>query len=559
MDRKYVPAIGPRGAKLMILGESPGHEELKNGIPFCGPSGKELDRLLQDSGISRNDCWVSNVCKYFVPFNEKGDKIPFQVRASRASIDLVKELEDLQTEINEIKPNCILALGGTALWAITGKTKISNFRGSILHGRGIKTVGTYHPAHLLHQSIGSEIKGYWNRQVMVFDFKRAKAQSAFPELRLPQRNLEICRSSYQLYEFLSQYKSKIPSVDIEAGGHCLPICIGIAFNPNHGMCIPLWNKDGISSIPDSDLTQIWLLLADFLAKVEGVIGQNFNYDRDKLLRLGFTVKRILSDCMYKSFAINPELPKGLAFNTSIYTEEPYYKDEGMYEGSLNDLFIGCSRDACVTYEINTNMDSDLDEIGQRKYYENYLMKLPDMYWNIEKQGVGLDDVARDRLIRKYIEWDERLRYRLYKLVGAEINCNSWQQVGTLLFDNLKLPRKLNTGEEALTELINSPTVRNKGEEVIEILENILENRRVRKSISTYLMALPDFDGRMRTTYFPCLETGRSSTGQQDPPIRPKIEVRDEEGKKKKKVMGIAFQTITKHGDVGNDIREMMVP
>lgn len=558
MEPKYVPALGPRGAKLMILGESPGIEELKQGKPFVGPSGKELNRLLSDAGINREDCWISNVCKYFVPFNEKKEKIPFTVRALRHGIDLKAELESLQNEINEIKPNCILALGGTALWAMTGKTKISNFRGSILHGRGIKTVSTYHPAHLLHSSTGGEIKGYWNRLVMVFDFKRAKKQSTFPELVLPQRNLEICRSSYQLYEFLNQYKGQIPSIDIEAGGHCLPICIGIAFGPKHGLCVPLWNKEGLSNIPDSDLTQIWLLLSDFLSKVDGVIGQNFNYDRDKLLRLGFIVKKIKDDCMIKSFAINPELPKGLAFNTSLYTEEPFYKDEGMYEGSLNDLFTGCARDACVTYEINEAMNKDLDEINQRKYYENYLMKLPDMYRVIENQGMGLDDESRNRLIRRYIEWDERLRYRLYQLVGAEVNCNSWQQVGTLLFDNLKLPRKLSTGEEALTELINSPIVRKQGEKVIEILENILENRRVRKSISTYLMALPDFDGRMRTTYFLCLETGRSSTGQQDPPIRPQVEVKDEEGKKKKKNLGMAFQTISKHSEFG-DIREMLIP
>jgi len=73
------------------------------------------------------------------------------------------------------------------------------------------------------------------------------------------------------------------------------------------------------------------------------------------------------------------------------------------------------------------------------------------------------------------------------------------------------------------------------------------------------MALPDYDGRMRTTYFPCLDTGRTSTSQQDPPIRPTVEVIDENGKKKIKVLGTAFQTMTKHGDIGADIRGMYVP
>jgi hypothetical protein len=67
---------------------------------------------------------------------------------------------------------------------------------------------------------------------------------------------------------------------------------------------------------------------------------------------------------------------------------------------------------------------------------------------------------------------------------------------------------------------------------------------------------------MRSSIFICLETGRSSTSQQDPPIRPVVEYRDrEDGKnvKKKQSRGMAFQTITKHGDIGNDIRKMFIP
>ena len=100
-------------------------------------------------------------------------------------------------------------------------------------------------------------------------------------------------------------------------------------------------------IPDSDLATIWVMLAQLLREKD-IVGQNFNYDRDKLRRLGFTVRRIISDTMLKAFAINPELPKGLAFITSIYTREPFYKDEGMYEGSIRDLLLGCARELCHT-------------------------------------------------------------------------------------------------------------------------------------------------------------------------------------------------------------------
>ena len=86
--------------------------------------------------------------------------------------------------------------------------------------------------------------------------------------------------------------------------------------------------------------------------------------------------------------------------------------------------------------------------------------------------------------------------------------------------------------------------------------------KLKKHSQTYLYSPTDFDGRMRTSYFICLETGRSSTQQQNPPIRPTVEY-DGYGKKVKKLKkqqsrGMAFQTITKHGDIGADIRRILV-
>jgi uracil-DNA glycosylase family 4 len=558
MEHKYIPGMGAISPKLMILGEAPAREETLAGKPFVGASGRELDRLLKDAGISRSETWITNVCKYEVPANVGGKKSSFYARAVAHGIDMDKQLEELQVEINGVRPNVILALGGTALWALSGKTKISKFRGSILWGMGCKFVPTYHPAHLLHSTSGGEIKGYWNRQVMIFDMKRAHAESLSPAYELPSRTLQIAQNSSELYTFLETYKnSNKLSVDIEAGGHCLPICVGLAFNKYHGMTVPLWNQDKISNIPQADLANMWVMLARVLWEKD-IVGQNFNYDRDKLRRLGFSIKRIYSDTMLKAFAINPELPKGLAFNTSIYTREPFYKDEGMYEGSIRDLLLGCARDACVTYEINDAMDADLKELGMEKFYNNFLMTLPDFYAEIENNGFFVNEEKRIELIEKYVEWDERLGYEMFQIVGEDINPNSPPQVYSLLFDNWKLPRRPGTGEEELTALLN---LKNgvKHQPYRDWIEKCLERRKVKKAISTYLLALPDYDGKMRTTCFMCLETGRTSTGQQDPPIRPKVDLVGKGRAKDMKVMGTAFQVFTKHGDVGSDVRGMYEP
>src|SRR5712692_4941125 len=394
----YVPGIGNKNAKIVLVGESPSYVEEQTLTPFTGPSGKLLNELLHDAGINRADCWITNVSKYFVPPNIPPKKIPFSIRAHSVGISIEKCIDELRIELQQLQPNIVVALGATALWALTGKSRIQAFRGSILSGmNGLKVVGTYHPAHILHQE--GEVKGYWNKQILFFDLKRVKQQSAFPEVKLPSRSLNICANSAQLYDFIRRNKNNDkPAIDIEAM-HCIPICIGIAFNRHEGLTVPLWNSNEISTIPTSDLVSIWNYLSELLAK-HRVVGQNFGYDRDKIRRLGLIIGGLASDTMLKSFVINPELPKNLAFNTSIYTEEPYYKDEGMYEGSLRDLLIGCAKDACVTKEIDLAMDADIDNLNLRPFYENFILQLHDLYLHIENNGLYTDLQIREKLIKK---------------------------------------------------------------------------------------------------------------------------------------------------------------
>lgn len=572
MSDNYVPGMGPTSPRIMLLGEAPTTMDVIKKRPFANT--RELDLLLKDAGIQKGNCWMTNVFKEPIPASPTKKKIPAFVRAEQAGLNIRQSLLELQTEINGVKPNIIIGLGGTALWALTGikprgkKKKneddrvslphggITDYRGSILFGMGRKVVCTYNPAQLDWNASDIEFNGYWNRQVIINDLKRGLEESFDEKLNLPQRTIEICKSSEQFARFREMYKNKMEmAVDIEAGGHFLPAAIGFAFTRTHAMVVPLWNINEYKFIPDSDMARMWLHVSELLYEKE-IIGQNFNYDRDKIRRIGFIIRRLKSDIMLKCHAINPELPKSLAFNTSIYTKEPFYKNEGMYEGSFDDLLLGCGRDCCVTKEIDEVTEPELEEIGQKSYFYNFMMKWPELYLLMENTGFKVDYDKRDDLLRKYVAWTEKLQYELFLLTGFNLNVNSPKQVNFLLFEELKLPRRAGTSEEELTSLLNLQSFTDESKRTI--VEKILEKRRVDKSIGTYLMALPDYDGRMKTTYFPCLDTGRSKTGQQEPPIRPTIDIVDN-GKKKKKCMGTAFQTITKHGDIGQDIRSMYIP
>lgn len=555
MEHIYVPGKGNANAQLVILGQFPSYEEEKTLEPFTGPGGRETDRILKAANIDRSSCWLTNVSKFQIPFT--GDKKKsFVTRCQEAGVDIEQQIDDLRREIQSINPNCILALGKVALWALTGKQELDDYRGSILSTwLGIKLVATYHPAQFLHQD-EHNLKEYWKRQVCIFDFKRAKEESLTRELQLPSRTLYVARNSSDVYQFINDHE-KYPSFaeDIEAED-CIPTCIGLAFNRHVGMTVDLWN--GIS---DADLASSWMQIAKLNRNPnKKKIGQNFKYDEDKITRLGLGIDKLWSDTMLKAFAINPELPKTLAFNGSTYTREPFYKNEGMYQGSKQDLFIGCARDACVTIEVDEEQQKDIDEMGLERFYRNFLMRLHSLYLHIENEGFNTDTDIRDTLLRKYIQWDERLRYEMFKYTNNYINVNSWRQVDKLLYDTLKIPYRKGTGEEVLTSLLNNVV---KDELRRKVIENILEERRVKKTIGNNLAVVRDFDGKVRTTYFLCLDTGRSSTGQQDAPIRPSVEIieigEDGKKKKKKKSLGTAFQVMTKHGDIGPEVRSMYVP
>lgn len=558
MDDKhkvFIPGRGPVSANIVIVGEAPAENEILQGKCFVGATGQILDEMLKTVEIDKNRVYFTNAIKYMLgpKIDHLGRKIPPQIRLERIGQKWDDQIELLQEEIYKIDPHVIIALGGTALQALCNKpfSSIHKWRGSVILGMGHKVVPTFHPAGLFYQREAEEAH-YWMKNIIEFDLERAKKQGEFKDFRHPQRMLQICNSSYDLKNFLKDHENETElSVDIEAL-KCIPVCTGLAFTKHRAMSVPLWGQlpiGKVSDIPQPELVAMWLVLDQVLRdKRIKKIGQNFKYDEDKKRRLGFRINNFHADTLLMASCINPEFPKSLEFNTSIYTEEPYYKDEGgefaFGRSPISQLFYYNGRDAAVTREIKTGMDKDLAEMGLTEFYYDFYHQSHELFLDVENYGIQIDEEARKELMYKYQKWELEIKSKLWKLTGLEINANSPQQVAKLLFEVFKLPTRKGTGEEELTALLANQA---KKPDHIEAINLILLSRRVRKTRGTYIEALPDIDGRCRTSYFICgTETGRRSTQMLKPPVRPAK-------------CGVSWHTLTKHGDVGQDIRRLYKP
>jgi len=138
---------GLRRARVMLVGEQPGDREDREGSPFVGPAGRELDRALEAVGIDRTEAYVTNVVKHF-KFEERG-KRRLHKTPKRFEIDACRPW--LDEELRVVEPEALVLLGATAAKGILG----SSFRVTKERGRPLESdlapvvVATIHPSAIL--------------------------------------------------------------------------------------------------------------------------------------------------------------------------------------------------------------------------------------------------------------------------------------------------------------------------------------------------------------------------------------------------------------------------
>ena len=138
---------GDPHARVMLVGEQPGDEEDKKGLPFVGPAGRLLDKALAEAGVDREHLYVTNAVKHF-KWELRGKRRLHKTPAQR-EIDACHQW--LQGEIETVKPHVIVCLGSTAAKAVISK----NFKVSVQRGQFVESplapyvFATLHPSALL--------------------------------------------------------------------------------------------------------------------------------------------------------------------------------------------------------------------------------------------------------------------------------------------------------------------------------------------------------------------------------------------------------------------------
>jgi len=502
---------GPRTAKLVAVGEAPGATEHDSGVPFSGMSGQDLDRYLADVGIPRSEVFVTNVAHIRPPGNNFEWFLKPKMRP-----ELALGIIQLKKDIEEIRPNLVLALGDVPLRFLTNKHSITKYRGSVLEStlvKGQKVIGTFHPA--------SVFRMYQNKALIQLDMKRVVEEVKYPEIVQPKREIRVWPEGADWVE--EMYHAEWLSVDIETspgkGKHEL-ICTGFSDRPDRALVVPRTASGGEQ------------IIRRLLASPAKKCGQNFGqYDLTVLEDNGYEVVNFVWDIMYSHHALLLEaagggdevkmlrggkpgttspLRKGLGFQVSIYTKEPYYKDDGKLWSQTGDIgmfYRYNGYDAACTGEIRQVHDKELDTFGVRHVFEHEMAILP-LLRQMSRRGVKVDLPLRAAMQKQYESEVVNLQNFLDKSAGKPLNVKSVKDMHTLLYTTLKLPVKLHretkrptANKDAIVELA--------AKYGHPVLMTILEIRKRRDLIERYLNAGIDADGRMRCLFDPSgTRTGR---------------------------------------------------
>lgn len=519
-----IQASGPLDAKVLLVGEYPHEADLRKGEPFIGGAGFELTKMLAEAGLHRDSIYMTLVMKERIlsvaslVAEKKKDITPRHVlyKGKWVMPQVVDAVEALREEIKRVNPNVVCTSGNLALWALTGEWSSFNWRSSVMESDlipGLKVIPT------LPFSI---VNVQWNqRPIVVHDLKRVARHKDKPgvldrqyQFMIPTNNSnsEFEKFACKLVELtksaLTGRLSKI-GTDIETrAGHISSIAF--AWSNTEALCIPLMKTNDPEGFWDETQEAHLVYLMCELMRHVTVIGQNWNYDAQYIYRHWHFMCPNVVDTMIQQHSCFSNLPKNLAFLSSMYCEDHlYWKDdrtnweEGQDgEGEVQYWRYNCT-DAARTLAIhhvlsNVSKGMGLDAVNE------FQQSLRQRVLRTMIRGVRVDHKLRAQLSFDLMKEVAEREQWMQDVLGQTINIKSpaqmadffYRQMGQREIKNRKT-QSVTCNDEALHKIAQREPI------LLPVTRKIAELRSLGVFHSTFVQAGLDVDGRMRCTFNVC--------------------------------------------------------
>ncbi len=462
-----VPSVGPAPTRIMIVGEAPGATEEEQGLPFVGASGHELTNMLLEAGIRREDCFITNVCKYRPPKNDislwvdprKGVKLkdgtPVEyVRGKLTAFYVAEGIRELCQEIERVQPNIIIALGNTPLWALTGEVGIKNWRGSVLEtdtvarvdGTPFLVLPTYHPAYILRM--------WHERFVAVYDLKRFAQLQHVQAVKKPDYRFIIKPTFPGVMEQIDRAltlcerpEGFTSAFDIETHPPTRTLeSIAFSFSPLEAVCIPFFDLHGVDHNywnADEEFEIVKRLRTLMTHPGLHLIGHNWHYDSQYIARLWGFVPNLSFDTMWAQHVVFPGLQKSLAFCASIYADYySYWKEErkvkDLTPATQDENWIYNCKDVAYTHEIMGPLTTVI-KARKLEFVFKRQMELYRPVLDVMLRGCKVNLVRRKKMQEAIAAEIAKHEAAINAMLAQEFNVRSPKQMQTLLYTELRLP------------------------------------------------------------------------------------------------------------------------
>lgn len=409
---------GSGGEGVLIVGEALGEDEAKAGKAFVGKTGQLLERIIyrtHDAERARpldfdRDFWITNIIRCRPPGNKLAGEAYEEEAIRRCNHFLVDT-------VAELKPRAIVAVGGTALRALTSYAGIDRLRGYTFSFQGIPVVGTFHPSYLVRGKIHLA-------RVVQNDILKAVTIARHG---VPARSIRYALhpTAAEAWEYLKAYEEDITrtlafdietpwgtvgekddeiwDTQVEDNANYTILRISFSYAEHTAITVP-WVEPFVSFARRLLATQgpktVW----------------NGNFDIPRLEANDAPVEGLVVDAMHAWKALEPALPMGLKFVATLLchdveawrlksTNEPEY-----YSAADSDILLRCFN----------KIRQRLIEGNRWEMFHKHFVQLGQILTKISRRGVKVDTEARNSARTKLEEMVANLNLQVQPLVPESL-------------------------------------------------------------------------------------------------------------------------------------------